>query len=129
RYESERESRREGTVFDLQSFRQRQIFGIARKGKRVEIERDVRFLGVGERCRGFTRESKSCAVDCAVEARRDADLRIVGKARQKRDADSEIRYRDASTMWPVVEKKRSIVDLDVVERKLRRRPFRTRKHP
>ena len=90
-YKRERKSCRERTVLELQSFRQLKVFGVARKRKRVEIERDRRFLRVGERRRGFARESKFCAVDCALESRGDVDLRIVGKARQKRDSDSEIR--------------------------------------
>src|SRR5438046_1946370 len=81
RYERERKSRRERTVLELQSFRQLKVFGVARKRKRVDIERDRRFFGFGERRRRFARKSKSCAVDRTLEARRDTDLGIVRKAR------------------------------------------------
>ena len=54
----------------------------------------------------------------------DADLGIVRQARQERDADREIRQRDLAPMQAVVERDGAAVDLDVVERELRRRRVR-----
>src|SRR5205814_8492631 len=67
--------------------------------------------------------------DRALKMGRHVYLRVVGKARQKRDAERKPRRLDDLAMRTIVERNRAVFDFDVVERESRRGPRRPRHHP
>jgi hypothetical protein len=122
--EDECEARRQRTVAHHDAARQRHIFGIARQRQCVEVQVELRLLRVLERRRRTAGQRECRAVDRAVESRRHVDLRVVRKARQERNADPDPGNDDFSVVRAIVERHRTVVDLDVVDREVRRRPFR-----
>ena len=100
----------------------RQVGEVLGQRHGVDIDVERRFALARER-RRRAGETERTAVDARRHVRHDLDRRLVGEARQERNADIEVAHLVTTAFRAVVEVDLAGVHLDVVERKARRRPF------
>ena len=99
----------------------RQVGDVGWKLERVEVDVERRFTALRERRRRALQREMG-AVERAFHARRDPDIRCVRKRRHERHGDGQSGYLVPAVGEAIVQSDSAVLDLDVVERELRRRP-------